>query len=139
MATHESSVKRARQDLKKKARNSQYDSAVRTAVKKFKMAVNGSGIELSKAQDLFSSAQALLARAAQKGILHQNNASRRIQRMARLLKSLAPSTAAGVEATVMKAVSSLKAKKPAAPKASTAKKTAAKSTAKKSAAKSKKK
>ena len=84
MAHHKSSKKRIRSDAKKNARNRSYMASVRTAVKKFKVAVSGevAGEELSK---LFQGAQSMLHKAATKGLLHRNNASRRVARLSALL------------------------------------------------------
>ncbi len=61
-------------------------SSVRTSIKKFsKYVSSGSGIESKTAQELFKTAQSLLAKAASKGMLHKNTASRKIGRMTKLL------------------------------------------------------
>lgn len=89
MAHHKSAIKRIRRNDRVRVRNRQYIAAVKTAVKKFKTlatsAEASSKIELLKSQ--FVSAQAALAKAGSKGILHKNNAARRISRLAQLLKS----------------------------------------------------
>lgn len=84
MAHHKSAKKRIRSDARKNASNKSYLSTVRTAVKKFKAAANGetSADELSK---LFKNAQSMLHKAATKGIIHRNNASRRVGRLSALL------------------------------------------------------
>jgi small subunit ribosomal protein S20 len=133
VATHKSSVKRARQDLVKGQRNRQYLSAVRTSVKKFKMAVQGAGIEPSKAQELFTSAQSMLAKAAQKGVIHTNNASRKIERLSKMLKKMSTGVVDAVTDTKAKVK-----KAAAAPKAKTAAKKTAAAKAKKTATKKKK-
>lgn len=126
MANHKSSEKRARSDRKKAEQNSQYLSAVKTAVKRFRFAVNGlkSGTEsdLKAVETLFSKAQAMLSKAAQKGYLHKNNASRKVARLASAMKDIA---SGGTKAAAAKPAKSSPAKKTAAKKAP-AKKTAAK-------------
>lgn len=130
MANHKSSEKRARSSERKRQRNNQYLSSVRTAVKKYRFALNGltagTGEDAKKVLDLLNKAQSALAKAAAKGLLHKNNASRSIARLTKAFKSAA--TAEVGTATKAKAKT---AKKPA-------KKTAAKKTAKKKATKAKK-
>jgi len=131
VANHKSSEKRARGTLKKQARNSNYLAGVRTATKKFAFAVNGiksgAGKDVAEVEVLFKKAQSLLAKAAEKGMIHKNNAARKIGRLAAALKNLDVSAApAGKAPKASKA-------KPAAAKP--AKKTAAK----KATSKSKKK
>lgn len=85
MANHKSAAKRARQSVKRNSRNRSYLSKVRTAIKSFQSGLDElrekqkSPEELQK---LFVTAQSLLGKAATKGIVHRNNASRRISRLA---------------------------------------------------------
>lgn len=116
MATHKSSEKRARGDAKKNQRNSQYISAVRTTVKKLRTAI-ATNQDAETLQGLYKAAQSMLAKAASKGILHKNNAARRIGRLAHAIRTVsAPNTAAPKAAPK---------KKVAAPKAAAAPKKAA--------------
>ena len=147
MANHISSEKRARTSERKRQSNRQYLSSVRTAVKKFRGAIEGiqtgASTDLEAAQKLFLSAQSALARAGVKGIIHTNNAARKIGRLALAWKTATTMTAAGVpaaNASAPKAKSKVAAKKPAAaaaaPKAA-AKKPASAVAAKKPAPKAK--
>ena len=113
MATHKSAKKRARQALRRRERNRQSLSSVKTVVKQFKAAI-ASGEGKDALTNLFTTAQTALAKAAQKGILHSNNASRTISRLAKSL-SRAGETAGAAKET----------KKPSAKKAPAAKKAAA--------------
>ena len=67
MANHKSSEKRARSTEKKRQRNSNYLSSVRTAVKKYRFALNGlaagTGEEAAKVMELLTKAQSALAKA----------------------------------------------------------------------------
>lgn len=87
MATHESSKKRARQAIKRRERNRKYVSSVRSAVKSFKAAI-AAGEGKEALVNLFTTAQTALAKAAQKGLLHSNNASRSISRLAATLNKV---------------------------------------------------
>lgn len=90
MAQHASAKKRARQNIKRNLRNRSFLSRVRSAIKNFRTTIatvkegNGTKEDLQKH---FLSAQSLLASAVSKGVLHANNASRRIARLAKLLKA----------------------------------------------------
>lgn len=126
MATHVSAKKRSRQNIVRRARNDQSMQQLRTAIKKFKAAAGQSaGAEL---QNLFVSAQSLLARAASNGLLHKNNASRRIGRLSAMLKKAGTAPAASTAApkkAAKKTAAPAKAKaaaKPAAAKKKTTKK-----------------
>lgn len=129
MAHHKSAIKRIRRNDRASERNSQYLSSVRSAVKKFRLAVAGlqnGTVEKSTLTPLFVSAQSLLAKAANKGVIHRNNAVRKIGRLSKLLKSVeesvaGTSTASKGPKTAAKKTST-KRKKTAAKKTSSAKK-----------------
>lgn len=90
MAQHKSAFKRIRRNNSAGTRNSQYLSAVRTAVKRFRTAVLGAGTgttDKATVRPLFVAAQSALAKAGAKGILHSNNVSRKIGRLSAMLKS----------------------------------------------------
>jgi small subunit ribosomal protein S20 len=79
MANHVSAEKRARQALKRRARNRSTLSAVRTAIKKVEVAVAAKDKEA--AASALSSATSLIGRAAAKRVLHPNTAGRRVSRL----------------------------------------------------------
>ena len=90
MAQHKSAIKRIRRNGRARVRNKQYLSTVKTAVKKFRLAVLGAGqgsVEKTTVRPLFVEAQMQLAKAAAKGLLHKNNVARRIGRLSAMLKS----------------------------------------------------
>ena len=80
MANIKSSKKRARQDVERKQRNAGRKTALKTAVKKVLAALEQG--EVTQAQVLLKNAEAQLARAGNKGVLHKRTASRRIGRLA---------------------------------------------------------
>lgn len=84
MAHHKSAKKRIRSDARKSAVNSSYMSKVRSAVKKVKSAA-AAGETGESIQKLFVQAQSQLNKAVTKGLLHKNNASRRVARLSALL------------------------------------------------------
>lgn len=84
MATHKSSAKRARQTIKKTNRNRSHESSVKTAVKKFRAAVESKDKKEVLAT-LLSAAQSKIAKAAKRGLYHGNTASRKISRLTALI------------------------------------------------------
>jgi small subunit ribosomal protein S20 len=83
LANIKSSAKRARQNLKRRARNRYYRTTARTYIKKARTEIEGN--ELEEAQESVRLAVKSLDKAAQKGIIHRNNAARR---KSRLMKAL---------------------------------------------------
>jgi small subunit ribosomal protein S20 len=79
MATHRSAEKRARQALKRAARNQSIDNRVRTLVRGFREAL-ATG-DRKKAEEALGTATRELRKAATKGVLHKRNASRRVSRL----------------------------------------------------------
>lgn len=86
MPNHKSAEKRVRQSEKKQERNTAVRSAARTAVKKARVAISAGKKEEAKAA--YTDAMKTLSSAASKGVIHKNNASRRISRLALQLNGL---------------------------------------------------
>ncbi len=88
MANIKSAQKRARQNEKRYTRNRELRAAARTAVKKARVAIESGDGAASEAVRI---AERALDKAASKGAIHDNNASRRKGRLkAALHKSLTP-------------------------------------------------
>jgi small subunit ribosomal protein S20 len=88
VANTKSAAKRAKQADARNLRNRSCITRVRTSVKNFRASVQSmkeGKITKEEAQKMLSAAQSLLQKAVSKGVLHKNNASRRIQRLAHLL------------------------------------------------------
>lgn len=83
MANTKSAIKRIRQNEKRRLRNRIVKSQTRTYVKKAIKAIDGKDQEAAKAAALI--AVKALDKAAEKGILHKNNAARRKSRLMRRL------------------------------------------------------
>ncbi|MGH7671259.1 MAG: 30S ribosomal protein S20 [Gemmatimonadales bacterium] len=79
-----SAKKAMRQARARGARNKQQRSALRTAVKRVRAAAT-----TDAAAKAYSFAARLLDRAARKGLIHKNNATRHKSRLAALVKKLA--------------------------------------------------
>ena len=87
MIRHPSAVKRNRQNKKKRARNQDLRSRMRTTVKSFLKVLQEGNKE--KAQEGLKGASSMLARTVSKGIIHKKTASRKISRLARKVAALA--------------------------------------------------
>ncbi len=84
MANIKSQIKRNRQNLKRRARNRVYRGRARSFVKKARLAIESGDVDAARMATL--QAASALDKAAEKGVLHKNNASRR---KGRLMKQLA--------------------------------------------------
>ncbi|NMC52314.1 MAG: 30S ribosomal protein S20 [Chloroflexi bacterium] len=84
MANIKSAIKRNKQNEKKRVRNRVYRGTARTFIKKARLAIETG--EKETAEALVRQAVSALDKAAEKGVLHKNNASRR---KSRLMKQLA--------------------------------------------------
>lgn len=85
MANIQSAMKRARQNEKRRVANRIYRSSARTRVKRARRLIEAG--ELEQAELQVSAAISALDRAAQKGIIHKNNAARRKSRLVKMLRS----------------------------------------------------
>lgn len=81
MANIKSAKKKAKQDIKRTHVNLARKSAVKTAIKKVLTALEENASE-TQVVKLFNDAQAQIARAKNKGMLHANTAARKISRLA---------------------------------------------------------
>lgn len=86
MANLKSAIKRNRQNKKRRLRNRIYTGRARTSVRKAKVAIDVG--EVDAAREATMQAVSALDKAAQKGILHKNNAARRKSRLMKRLASL---------------------------------------------------
>jgi small subunit ribosomal protein S20 len=83
LANIRSAIKRARQNEKRRIHNRRYRSAARTEIKKVRRLMEAG--EVKQAEEQVVAAIRALDKAAQKGVIHKNNAARR---KSRLLQSL---------------------------------------------------
>jgi len=81
-----SAEKRQRQNLKRRMRNRGARSGVRTAQRKFQLAVKKNNLE--EAQKAFADAERLIDRVSRKGVFHKNMAARTKSRMQKKLNAL---------------------------------------------------
>jgi small subunit ribosomal protein S20 len=86
LANTRSAQKRIRQNEKRRVRNRVYRGQARTFVKKARLAIDSGDVDAARAATL--EAVGALDKAAQKGVLHNNNASRRKSRLMKQLAAL---------------------------------------------------
>lgn len=79
MANHKQAEKRNRQRLKRRERNLSHLSAMRTFVKKVRRALDANNLDEAKAA--LPGALSAIAKAASKGVVHRNTASRYVSRL----------------------------------------------------------
>lgn len=86
MANHKSAYKRTRQNEMRRLRNKSVKTRVKTIVKDVRLTVN----EISKEDALkkLDMAKSNIDRAAQKGVIHKNTASRKISRLSKLVNTI---------------------------------------------------
>lgn len=86
MANIKSAIKRIDITRKQTARNKSVKSEIKTYVKKFEKALEDKDIE--NANELFKTVDKKVKKAAAKGIIHKNQASRTSSRLAKKLNSI---------------------------------------------------
>jgi small subunit ribosomal protein S20 len=80
LATHKSAEKRARQSVRRNARNTQIENAVRTFEKKVRSAIAAGN--KTEAKTLLNDYMSKMSKAAIQGAYHAKTASRKIGRLA---------------------------------------------------------
>jgi len=111
MANTQSAKKRVRASLRKRDRNRSTRSAVKTLVSRARRPALPEAASLTSEE--VRRAISALDKAAEKGVLHANNASRRKARLMSALAKLAPAAAAPKPAATASAKPAPAAKKPA--------------------------
>jgi small subunit ribosomal protein S20 len=91
MANHFSAVKRARQTEKRTARNRVNKSRLRTTLRRFREALNSGNKET--AAQVYRETVSVLDKSVQKGVIHNNTASRYKSRLATRLNAIGAKTA----------------------------------------------
>lgn len=87
MANIKSAIKRARQNVKLRQHNASARSMYRTYIKNVLKAVEAGDSE--KAQAAYSTAQPVIDKAANKGLIHKNKAARVKSRLIARIKAMA--------------------------------------------------
>jgi len=86
LATHQSAIKRNKQNEKRRLRNISIKSNVKTEIKSVVKALETRDIEQSKAA--LTKAIPLITKAAAKGVFHKKTASRKISRLTKKMNTL---------------------------------------------------
>ena len=86
MANSPQSIKRARQEVKRRAHNTGLRSRMRTVIKNTLKAITGGDKE--KAQAAFTAASPEIDKMANKGLIHKNKAARTKSRLNSRLRSM---------------------------------------------------
>ncbi|RNC70103.1 MAG: 30S ribosomal protein S20 [Desulfuromonadales bacterium] len=86
MAHHKSALKRIKQNKKKQLRNKSIRSGLRTFIKRVREAVEAKDQTLAK--EALQAAIPVIDKAATKGVLHPNAASRNVSRLTKLVNTL---------------------------------------------------
>lgn len=87
MANHKDAIKRNTQNIRRRARNRHYRSMMRNRIKAVHGAVESGDVD--SAQAALKDAMSTIHRVASKGIIHRNQAARRISRLNKMVKTLA--------------------------------------------------
>jgi small subunit ribosomal protein S20 len=92
MANHKSAKKCGRKLAKRTLVNQSRKSQMRTFVKKFENLLSQpkTVVDLEQAKAALVKAESELMKAANKGVIHKNAASRKVSRLSKRLKSLVP-------------------------------------------------
>ena len=81
MRKNKTAVKRARQSEQRRLRNSHVKSTMKTYMKKVIAIMDGK--ETTNVDEAFRKAVSFINRAASKGVIHSNNASRKVSRLSK--------------------------------------------------------
>lgn len=86
MASHDSAIKKDRQDVQRRLRNRQHSSRLRSQVKKLRGAIDSGNA--SAAAGLLTETLSAIDHSAKLGVIHKNAASRSKSRLTRALGKL---------------------------------------------------
>lgn len=86
MANHKSALKRARQNEVRRIRNKSYKTSTKKAIKEVRVAVADGSAEV--ARERLAKAVSTIQKTVSKGVIHKNQASRKISRLARQVNQI---------------------------------------------------
>jgi small subunit ribosomal protein S20 len=87
VATHKDAIKRMKQNEVRRMRNRAYRSRMRNQIKQVREAVAKG--DAKNAQTELREAVSVIQRVCQKGVIHRNQAARRISRLNKAVKAIA--------------------------------------------------
>jgi len=96
LATHKSAIKRHKQSLARRSRNASYRTMAKTAIKELRLTIANK--DAQGAQTSLSKTVSTLQKIQSKGVIHKNNASRRISRLTREVHKLSVLSSGGDKA-----------------------------------------
>lgn len=86
LANHKSALKRAKQNEVRRVRNKGYKTKVKKAVRAVRTAIANNAQE--QARENFIDAVSIIQKTASKGVIHRNQASRKISRLAHQINQI---------------------------------------------------
>ena len=86
MASHASAIKRAKQNDKRRARNLNLKTLVKSSIKKVRVAVEKNDVE--EARKALQKTIPLIQKACTKGVFHKNTSARKISRLTQGVNTL---------------------------------------------------
>ena len=86
LASHPSAIKRAKQNVKRRIRNLDIKTLVKSSIKKVRAAVEKKNVE--EAQKALQKTIPLIQKARSKGVLHKKTSARKISRLTREVNTL---------------------------------------------------
>ena len=87
MANHKDALKRIKQNEKARMRNRAYRTRMRGQLKAFRAAVDAG--DKPAAQEALRATTSVVQKLASKGVIHKNQAARRVARLAHAVKKMA--------------------------------------------------
>ncbi len=86
MANHKSAIKRALQNINRRLRNKAVRTQVKSVTKQLEAKIAEKDQQVAAAE--LKAVKSAIAKAAKKGVLHSNTASRKISRLERMVNAL---------------------------------------------------
>ncbi len=86
MANHKSAIKRARQNEIKRIQNKRLKTRIKKVTKEIRLA--GDESQKSTALNRLNIAKSVIGKAAKKGAIHRNTASRKISRLSKVVDAI---------------------------------------------------
>jgi small subunit ribosomal protein S20 len=86
LANHKSAIKRARQNERKRLQNKRLKTRIKKVTKEVRLA--GDESQKSTTLNRLNIAKSVIDKAAKKGAVHRNNASRKISRLSKVVDAI---------------------------------------------------
>ena len=86
MAIHKSALKRARQNEIRRLRNKNYRTRSKNVIKELRTAIADNSVD--QAEEGLKKAVSVIQRSVSRGVIHKNNAARKISRLTRQINQI---------------------------------------------------